>query len=843
MTRDTMRILAQDRLISNNTRTTKLNNNDLIIGPTGAGKTRSYVKPNLLQYALEGGCSLIIADTKGSLVEEVGPVMAAHGYKVINLDFINLMNNSVGYNPLDFVSYDPAQKGYSEQEILTISSALVPIETKRDPFWEQSAQIFLSAFIGYALETLPPEEHTLEAVVQLYRNLSRPVCAESKSTAGTILFQALGGKRPDSAAWQNYQMASKIVPSEKTFASIEMFLTNKLASLSLRGAKRLYNLEERINFQTLCREKTAVFLTISDTDRSMDKLVNLFYTQALDQLVKIANASPGYRLPLPVRLILDDFAANVTIPDFDKTIAVIRSREISVSLIIQDINQLYSLYGGDRGRTIINNCDSQLYLGGQDVDTARFIGIKADRTQKTVLDLPLDDAWLFVRGSAPAQVRKYDLAAHPLYAELPEAGGTPPPLPKAGDGKVGAGMNIPVLVKRIKAVLLGGPVEDAEYSDTLEALEKRIAEYTQQEYTQDIPDMVAPEEEIPEELRASMEDGPWAPRWGELPKLGPGRHAWKIGVQRNTLTDLANQLERLLSGRDTLILPLVSDQQGQYSEDAAWTLVGRLYQAVESCTGDFLQDIMARSLYVSFLYCAVRLCAICPPWAKAAKSYQLGIPKWKQLQGSFDDILDMARQAASQSEIDLYCKELYAPLELDSFFASMDGLYEVFSGKSIKWTISEAAKNAAKDQHALEEVAMLYKLAEQYGDKLPAGYTANDFYYGNYPAKDYVNERAGVDLYEKEEKEKTARLEREAWARTVEIPCKEEFCMHYRRLRLLLFRKNFQESLFRIIECTLDAVLLEEKASLFLKRDLFSQVCAQLDSVMASLKEQNTANN
>ena len=849
MTQDTMRILAQDRLISNNTRTTKLNNNDLIIGPTGAGKTRNYVKPNLLQYALEGGCSLIIADTKGSLVEEVGPVMAAHGYKVINLDFINLMNNSVGYNPLDFVSYDPAQKGYSEQEILTISSALVPIETKRDPFWEQSAQIFLSAFIGYALETLPPEEHTLEAVVQLYRNLSQPVCAESKSTAGTILFQALGGKRPDSAAWQNYQMASKIVPSEKTFASIEMFLTNKLASLSLRGAKRLYNLEERINFQTLCREKTAVFLTISDTDRSMDKLVNLFYTQALDQLVKTANTSPGYRLPLPVRLILDDFAANVTIPDFDKPIAVIRSREISVSLIIQDINQLYSLYGVPRGNTIINNCDSQLYLGGQDVDTAQFISTKANKTKDTILNMPLDDAWLFVRGSVPAQVRKYDLTAHPLYGELPEAGGTPPPLPKAEEGKVGAGMNVPVLVKRIKVVLSGGPVEDAEFSDTLEALEKRIAEYTQedeQEYTPDMADPdseEAPEEEIPEDLRASMEEGPWAPRWGELPKLERGRHAWKIGVQRSQLTSLTNRLEQVLSGRDTLVLPLVSDQQGRYSEDAAWTLVGRLYQAVESCTGTFLKDITARSFYVSFLYCAVRLCAICPPWAKAAKSYQLGIPKWKQLQGSFDDILDMARQAAAQSESGLYCKELYNPLELDSFFASMDGLYEVFSGKSIKWTISEAAKNAAKDQHALEEVAMLYELAEQYGDKLPAGYTANDFYYGNYPARDYVNDRAGVALYEKDEKEATARWEREAWAKTVEIPCKEEFCMHYRRLRLLLFRKNFQESLFRIIERTLDAVLLEEKASLFLKRDLFSQVCAQLDSVMASLKEQNTANN
>lgn len=851
MTRDTMRILAQDRLISNNTRTTKLNNNDLIIGPTGAGKTRNYVKPNLLQYALEGGCSLIIADTKGSLVEEVGPLMAAHGYKVINLDFINLMNNSVGYNPLDFVSYDPAQKGYSEQEILTISSALVPIETKRDPFWEQSAQIFLSAFIGYALETLPPEEHTLEAVVQLYRNLSQPVRVEDrdKSTAGAILFQALGEKRPDSAAWQNYQMASKIVPSEKTFASIEMFLTNKLASLSLRGAKRLYNLEERINFQTLCREKTAVFLTISDTDRSMDKLVNLFYTQALDQLVKTANTSPGYRLPLPVRLILDDFAANVTIPDFDKTIAVIRSREISVSLIIQDINQLYSLYGVPRGNTIINNCDSQLYLGGQDVDTAQFISTKANKTKDTILNMPLDDAWLFVRGSVPAQVRKYDLTAHPLYGELPEAGGTPPPLPKAEEGKVGAGMNVPVLVKRIKVVLSGGPVEDAEFSDTLEALEKRIAEYTQedeQEYTPDMADPEseeAPEEEIPEDLRASMEEGPWAPRWGELPKLERGRHAWKIGVQRSQLTSLTNRLEQVLSGRDTLVLPLVSDQQGRYSEDAAWTLVGRLYQGVGSCTGTFLEDITARSFYVSFLYCAVRLCAICPPWVTGNTSNSLG-PQWKGFHGSFDDILDMAQQAASQSEIDLYCKELYDPLRLDNIFGYMDNLYELFSGKSIKWTISEAAKAAAKDQYALEEAATLYRLAEQYsGDPPPAGSTADELYYGNYLGADSVRDKSDRDRYERWEREASARWDREAWAKTVEIPCKEEFCMHYRRLRLLLFRKNFQESLFRIIECTLDAVLLEEKASLFLKRDLFSQVCAQLDSVMASLKEQNTANN
>ena len=258
---------------------------------------------------------------------------------------------------------------------------------------------------------------------KLYRNLSQPVCAESKSTAGTILFQALGGKRPDSAAWQNYQMASKIVPSEKTFASIEMFLTNKLASLSLRGAKRLYNLEERINFQTLCREKTAVFLTISDTDRSMDKLVNLFYTQALDQLVKTANTSPGYRLPLPVRLILDDFAANVTIPDFDKTIAVIRSREIYVSIVIQSLSQLEGLYGHAKAQTIINNCDHCLYLGGTDTQTAKYFAEKFNCQISTVLNLPLDTMFLFERGSEPRRVQKYELDQDDAYRGLIESMG------------------------------------------------------------------------------------------------------------------------------------------------------------------------------------------------------------------------------------------------------------------------------------------------------------------------------------------------------------------------------------------------------------------------------------
>lgn len=172
----------------------------------------------------------------------------------------------------------------------------------------------------------------------------------------------------------------------------------------------------------LCREKTAVFLTISDTDRAMDGLASVFYTQALNTLCASADKDyPDHRLPMPVRFILDDFATNVYIPDFDKIISVIRSREIYASVILQSISQLTSLYGQSGSMTIVNNCDNCLYLGGQDVETAKYIAIKANKTADTILNLPLGQAYLFTRGRKPRAVTKYDVRSHEAYRELPEA--------------------------------------------------------------------------------------------------------------------------------------------------------------------------------------------------------------------------------------------------------------------------------------------------------------------------------------------------------------------------------------------------------------------------------------
>ncbi len=414
MRNNTRRILAQGQYMSNDTWRTGLNNNDLIIGPSGAGKTRGYVKPNLLQCEE----SVIVADTKGSLIGEVGPAMAARGYKVVNIDFTE-MQGSYGYNPLDHIRYDRKRHKYVEQDIMTVAAALCPVEGSKEPFWELSARMYLACMLGYVLECLPKREHDLVFVMKLFAEM------DTQSKGGSRfdrLLQALGKENPDSFAYQKYRMFKENAVADRTDACIKAVVAQVLDPLTFDGPVAMFRKSKRIRFEDLGREKTAVFLTVSDTDRSADTLVNLFYTQALQSLCRSADKDyPDHRLPVPVRFILDDFATNTVIPDFDNIISVIRSREIYVSVIIQSLTQLEGLYGSSKAMTIANNCDNWLYLGGQDVATARFISVKANRTADTVLNLPLGSAYLFTRGRKPQVVNQFDLKTHEGYRTLPEA--------------------------------------------------------------------------------------------------------------------------------------------------------------------------------------------------------------------------------------------------------------------------------------------------------------------------------------------------------------------------------------------------------------------------------------
>lgn len=404
------RILAKGCYISNNTWATGLNNNDIIIGPSGSGKTRGYVKPNILQC----NESMIIADTKGNLIKELKKPLEKAGYKVIDMNFKNLAH-SYGYNPFDYIRYDKESGRYNEQDILTIASAIVPKPaSKNDPFWELAAKMYFTSAVAYTMECLPEDEHNLDSAITLSLQMGSGNYAK--------LIEELECVNPDSLAARTYNLFKSTCKSEKTEASILAILGEKFNGLILSELLKMYKSENRIDFSSLGREKTAVFLSISDTDRSKDRIISLFYTQALQALCNSADFDyEDCRLPVPVRFILDDFATNAYIPDFDKIISVIRSREIYVSIILQSITQLDALYGASNAKTIINNCDNCLYLGGQDIDTANYMSFKANKSITTILNMPLDEAYLFTRGREPRIVEKYDITEHTRYRELPES--------------------------------------------------------------------------------------------------------------------------------------------------------------------------------------------------------------------------------------------------------------------------------------------------------------------------------------------------------------------------------------------------------------------------------------
>lgn len=407
------RILADGVAVSNDTWETGLANNDLIVGPTGGGKTRGYVMPNLLNTRE----SFVVTDSKGVLRKQVGGILEQRGFQVQEINFCDLLHSPWGYNPLRFIRWVPERECYSEQDILTVSATLLPVEDRTQPFWEYAARNLLEALIGYTLEYLPQEEHNLVSVTKLFAEAETGVLDGLMKDACTI--------QPDSFTAMRWKFLQTCRRAEKMYGSVLGILGQKLSNFSFGDVRALFQNENQVDFAAISRRPTALFLKVSDSDFSLTSLTSLFYAQALQTLIAEADSRPENRLEVPVRLYLDDFA-NLLVPDMDKTISIIRSREISVSIVLQSITQLEGLYGHAKAMTIIDNCDHLLYLGGQSLETARFIGEKANKPVSKILSMPQGEAWLFERGALPRQVMGYNLKEHPMYGRLPEALGPQP---------------------------------------------------------------------------------------------------------------------------------------------------------------------------------------------------------------------------------------------------------------------------------------------------------------------------------------------------------------------------------------------------------------------------------
>lgn len=386
------RFLAENITVSNDTRATGLNNNDLIIGSSGSGKTGGYVIPNIQNIS----GSLVVTDTKGRLSKLFSDTLKRKGYKVFTLDFVEPMY-SCGYNPLMTIRRK-ADGRLREQDILSAAAAIMPQLDKEEPFWEKAAAGYIAFLISFCLEACHEEDRNLKTVCELHHVFI--------GQNGQLSFLNWAKEHPDTFAAKKFKEIYAVSNAEKMWSSIIEFANRALEPFEFDEADSIFANPVSFDISRLGKEKTVLFLNISDTDRTYDQLINLFYTQALQALCAQADENPDGRLEVPVRIIMDDFAAGTRIPNFDKIISVIRSREISVSLILQSMTQLESMYTAAEASTIINNCDHILYLGTQDIKTAEFVSYRAFKTPESVLCMPINQAILITKGEKAAFVNK-----------------------------------------------------------------------------------------------------------------------------------------------------------------------------------------------------------------------------------------------------------------------------------------------------------------------------------------------------------------------------------------------------------------------------------------------------
>jgi type IV secretion system protein VirD4 len=408
------------------------NKNVLVVGGPGSGKTRFWLKPNLLQCH----SSYVVTDPKGTIVLECGQAMLKNGYKVKILNTINF-KKSMHYNPFSYV--------HSEKDILKLVTTLMT-NTKGegsggDPFWEKSERLLLTALIAYLHYEAPVEEQNFATLLEMLNTMQVLEDDEEYQNPVDLLFEELAKKKPNSFAGRQYKLYK--LAAGKTAKSILISCGARLAPFDIQELRDLTMYDE-LQLDTLGDKKTALFLIMSDTDSTFNFLISMVYTQLFNLLCDKADDVYGGKLPIHVRCLIDECANIGQIPQLEKLVATIRSREISACLVLQARSQLKAIYK-DNADTIVGNMDSQIFLGGSEPTTLKDLSemlgketIDAFNTSDTRGNSPsygttfqkmghellsrdelavLDGGKciLQLRGVRPFLSDKYDLTQHPNY--------------------------------------------------------------------------------------------------------------------------------------------------------------------------------------------------------------------------------------------------------------------------------------------------------------------------------------------------------------------------------------------------------------------------------------------
>jgi type IV secretion system protein VirD4 len=445
-------LLTQNFRMSQEVYKHQRNLNVLVAGGSGAGKSRTYAVPNILQCSQAeskkgGGCSIVVTDPKGELLRKTGGLLERMGYEVRVFDLIN-PDTSFCYNPFCYV--------HDDKDVLKLINNLIRNTTPKgsqasDPFWEKSETALLQALMLYLLHEAPPEEQNFPMIMEMLGSAQVKEEDEEYQSPLDILFERLEMRKPDSIAVKQYQIYKQA--AGKTAKSILISVGVRLAAFNLKEIANLTCTDE-LDLASIGEKKVALFCCIPDADTSLNYLVGMIYSNLFQTLYYVADRKYGGRLPVPVHCIMDEWP-NVALPDdFDKILATMRSRAISCSIIIQNMAQMKALFK-DSWESLVGNCDELLYLGGNEKEGHKYIsellgketldtntygqtkgrnGSYSTNYQQTGRELFTPDeirlldnrkAILFVRGERPMLDDKYNLKKHP-NVKWTEDGGAPP---------------------------------------------------------------------------------------------------------------------------------------------------------------------------------------------------------------------------------------------------------------------------------------------------------------------------------------------------------------------------------------------------------------------------------
>ena len=406
-------ILGADVVVSTDCQETGLNNNVLICGSSGCGKTMSVIEPRLLETY---NSNPIVTVTKRRIVDKYKPVFRKRGYQVLDMNLIQPMQGNVIYDPLQYV------KSYKDARFLAESIVLADPRKRRtiaDPYWDQSAASLLTAEIGYIMKM--KRNATFADVLDLNDKLHMVENCRSVLCQTTLdqAFDDFSMKYPTHyacACWKTY----KELPV-RTAACVQESLNVAIDSMFNPELRCAIANKKKLDFQMFAEQKNALFISTSAMNPSTHQFVNMFYGQAFKQLFEYAQECPMGRLPIPVNMLCDDFATGGRILNFPEYISVFREARISVTMLVQSESQLRAMYSGEDAVTIINNCDTYVYMGGMDISTAKNISIRLNEPLEDVLYMPVNRVVIFRRGSRPVVTGRYDVLSDERYQNVTAA--------------------------------------------------------------------------------------------------------------------------------------------------------------------------------------------------------------------------------------------------------------------------------------------------------------------------------------------------------------------------------------------------------------------------------------